>query len=184
MNQNRPLRWGCALLLASLVCASLAHAQTNHPPKTNAPATNAPPLSKAAQIKIFANQKNWAIEKVQKIVNQPVPSVAYDRSVSNVGWYPYWFHDGANTPDFNTVDVRTTQEFPYAESSYVGSDLNRSIVFPAVQLEFNSNLKFFYTDRSVPKKKLTPAEMVEINRLYRIIGNDDRQLARLQATAP
>jgi hypothetical protein len=25
-------------------------------------------------------------------------------------------------------------------------------------------------DRSVPKKKLTQAEMVEINRLYRIIG--------------
>ena len=32
----------------------------------------------------------------------------------------------------------------------------------------------------MPKKKLTQAEMVEINRLYRIIGRDEEQLARLQ----
>jgi hypothetical protein len=41
--------------------------------------------------------------------------------------------------------------------------------------------KFFYTDRSVPKKKLTEAEMVEINRLYRIIGKNQTELTLLQA---
>jgi hypothetical protein len=40
--------------------------------------------------------------------------------------------------------------------------------------------KYFYTDRSVPKKRLTEAEMLEINRLYRIIGHDEEQLARSQ----
>ena len=38
--------------------------------------------------------------------------------------------------------------------------------------------KYFYTDRSVPKKKLTEEEMLEINRLYRIIGQDQDRLAK------
>jgi hypothetical protein len=36
--------------------------------------------------------------------------------------------------------------------------------------------KYFYTNRTFPKKKLTEAEMVEINRLYRIIGKSEQQL--------
>ena len=32
----------------------------------------------------------------------------------------------------------------------------------------------------VPKKKLTEVEMLEINRLYRIIGHDEEELGRLQ----
>jgi hypothetical protein len=38
--------------------------------------------------------------------------------------------------------------------------------------------KFFYLDRSLPKKKLTNEEMVEINRLYRIIGRCDNELSK------
>jgi len=40
--------------------------------------------------------------------------------------------------------------------------------------------KYFFTDRLVPKKRLTEAEMLEINRLYRIIGHGERQLDELQ----
>jgi hypothetical protein len=171
-------------LLASLAFAPLAPSQVTNNPATKIPATNAPPpLAKAAQLKIFANQKNWAIEKVQKIVNQPVPALPVDLRGNNVSWCPYWFHEGANTPDFDTVDVRTTQDLHYKDSTYVGSDLNPSVMYVGAGLEFNSNLKYFYTDRSVPKKKLTEVEMLEINRLYRIIANDDRQLIRLQLPA-
>ncbi len=47
--------------------------------------------------------------------------------------------------------------------------------------DFNKVMtKYFYTDRSVPKKKLTEVEMLEINRLYRIIGHDEEELGRLQ----
>ena len=48
-------------------------------------------------------------------------------------------------------------------------------------LEFNPMTKYFYTDRSLPKKKLTEAEMLEINRLYRIIGRDEQHLAKVKA---
>jgi hypothetical protein len=51
------------------------------------------------------------------------------------------------------------------------------VAFPGDQVEFNSQLKFFYADRNVPKKKLTEAEMIEINRLYRIIGHCEEQLS-------
>jgi hypothetical protein len=47
-------------------------------------------------------------------------------------------------------------------------------------LEFNAMTKYFYTDRSLPKKKLTEAEMVEINRLYEIIGRCEQQLDELE----
>ncbi len=43
-------------------------------------------------------------------------------------------------------------------------------------MEFNSQTKYFYADYTLPKKKLTEAEMVEINRLYRIIGQCEKKL--------
>ena len=39
--------------------------------------------------------------------------------------------------------------------------------------------KIFYQDRSLPKKRLTEEEMLEINRLYRIIGRCTDQLASM-----
>jgi hypothetical protein len=68
----------------------------------------------------------------------------------------------------------------YDKYGYVNSDLNPGVVFIGQDLEFNSMTKYFYTDRSVPKKKLTEPEMLEINRLYRIIGRCEKELAQLQ----
>jgi hypothetical protein len=123
-------------------------------------------------------EMDTAIHQVERIVNQPV--AAYRRTpgmhfgVSSEGW----FHPGAAKPDFNNVDVRTTQETPYASHQYITSDLNPGVVFLGSQLEFNSMTKYFYTNRSLPKKKLTEAEMLEINRLYRIIGRCEQQLGQ------
>ena len=134
--------------------------------------TNAPAESSSPQVEMEA-----AIHQVEKIVNQPV--AAYRRAPGmHVSQYsPGWFHEGAVKPDFNTVDVRATQETPYDQHEYVSSDLNPNIVFIGRQLEFNSMTKYFYTNRSLPKKKLTQTEMEEINRLYRIIGRCE-QLAQ------
>ena len=93
---------------------------------------------------------------------------------------PGWFHEGAIKPNFNTVDVRATRETPYDPRPYVTSDLNPGVVFIGSQLEFNPMTKYFYTDRSLPKKKLSEAEMIEINRLYRTIGRCEQQLAELR----
>lgn len=101
-----------------------------------------------------------------------------DYRISNEGW----FHPGATKPNFNTVDVRTSQETPYEK--YITSNLNPGIVFWGPDLEFNSNIKYFYTDRNHPKKRLTEAEMVEINGLYRIIGRCEDELNRLLNPPP
>ena len=128
----------------------------------------------------FASPKeemDAAIARVKAIVNQPPPSQPADPGLPVSVYQPGWFHDGASKPDFNTVDVRKTQQFTYAEHPFVTSDVCPGTIFPGAQLEFNPMLKYFYTDRTLPKKRLTSSEMIEINRLYRIIGRCEQQLA-------
>jgi len=156
------------LLLTGLSMAVPAAAQTTN---------------QQAQIDAVNAEMNDAMEQVRRIVNQPVARYAQQPNMG-VGTYPYWFHPGANTPDFNNVDIRTTQEKIYDKFTYVTSDLNPGIMFLGRDLEFNANTKYFYTDRSLPKKKLTEPQMLEINRLYRIIGRCQKQLAELQPPAP
>ena len=101
--------------------------------------------------------------------------------VSHYG--PGWFHPGAIKPDFNTVDVRKTQELLYLRGrEYSTSDLNPGEAFRSSDIEFNSMTKYFYTDRSLPKKRLTESEMLEINRLYRIIGQCEQKIAQLNGS--
>jgi hypothetical protein len=103
--------------------------------------------------------------------------------MKDVGYYGEgWFHPGAERPDFRNADIRKTQETAqYEKHEFITSNLNPEVVFPGDQVEFNSQTKFFYLDRSLPKKRLTEAEMVEVNRLYRIIGTCDQQLSLLGA---
>ena len=118
-----------------------------------------------------------AVDQVKSIVNQPVAS--YPRPANaQVGVYsPGWFHQGAVKPDFNHVDVRASQVFQYDRYTFVTSNLNPGLMFSSQDCEFNSMTKWAYTDRTLPKKRLTDAEMVEVNRLYRIIGADVDKLA-------
>ncbi|MFZ2639412.1 MAG: hypothetical protein WA117_00380 [Verrucomicrobiia bacterium] len=115
------------------------------------------------------------MEQVRRIVNQPVTRLM-GRNTRAAVFDDGWFHEGAGKPDFNNVDVRTTQQLIYDKYPYVTSKLNAGVVFMGPQLEFNPNTKYFYADLSLPKKKLTEAEMLEINRLYRIIGRCEQKL--------
>jgi hypothetical protein len=166
----RNYRWwfraaGLLLLIPGVFVVLPAHAQTTN---------------KQAQMDAIYLEMTNAMEQVRKIVNQPVTRLARKPEMSVAEYKPGWFHEGANVPDFNNVDVRTTQELIYAKFGYVTSDLNPGVVFLGRELEFNANTKFFYTDRSLPKKRLTEPEMLEINRLYRIIGRCNQQIAQLQ----
>lgn len=116
------------------------------------------------------------IIRVKAIINQPVRQLTQTADMQVAVYQPGWFHAGAIKPNFNTVDVRATQESDYSKHPYVSSDLNPGVAFIGTELEFNSMTKYFYVDRSLPKKKLTEAEMLEINRLYRIIGKCEEKL--------
>jgi hypothetical protein len=113
-----------------------------------------------------------AEQRVIEIVNQPITHLP--RSGSFAMFSPGWFHPGAIKPDFNNVDIRATQEFPYDANNNVTSDLNPTEMFVGSELEFNVMTKYFYTDRTLPKKRLSDSEMVEINDLYRVIGRNEQ----------
>jgi hypothetical protein len=121
---------------------------------------------------------NNAVLRVEQIVNQPVTQLVLTPEMSVSTYSPGWFHPGAERPDFKTVDIRATQDLTYAKNQYVTSDLNRGVVFLGQELEFNPKTKYFYMNRSLPKKKLTEAEMQEINRLYRVIARDEDELSQ------
>ena len=133
-------------------------------------------------ITVLNSEMDQAIQRVKEIVNQPIRSLPRESWMQVSSFSPGWFHPGAITPDFNIVDVRTTQEMSYDKDDYVTSDLNPGVVFVGKELEFNPMTKYFYTDRSLPKKKLSEDEMLEINKLYRIIGSCEQELAKLQNT--
>src|SRR6267142_823907 len=151
------------LCLSALCWATQSTAQT---------ATNA-----AAGTNAIKAEMEGAIHQVEKIVNQTVPAYRRAEGMQVGKFSPGWFHEGEIKPDFNHVKVRATRETAeYEKSEYCTSDLNPGLVWRGRDLEFNSMTKYFYTNRTFPKKKLTEAEMVEINRLYRIIGNCEKQL--------
>ena len=151
---------------------------------TAAASGNSAPGTPAQQIAALQLELTNAWQQVIRIVNQPVKAYAQSEDTPAAVYSPGWFHAGASTPDFNTVDVRKTQELTYATQPYVTSDVTPGLVFLGRDLEFNSMTKLFYVDRSRPKHKLGEAEMLEINRLYRIIGHCQTELARLAPPEP
>jgi hypothetical protein len=141
--------------------------------------SNQPPSQASGSVDAVRAQLKDAVDHVNQIVNQPVPFVPRTREIwDQCAWFgDAWFHPGAVTPDFANVDVRKTQETKnYEAYPYASSNFTPDRAFIGSDIEFNSMTKFFYQDRSLPKKKLTENEMVEINRLYRIIARCSAQL--------
>ena len=149
------------------------------PPSASAQQAAAPITTPQTNVAALQAEMSQAMARVRLIVNQPVTRLVRQPGMRVRVYSPGWFHEGATIPDFNTVDVRATQERIYDQAGYVTSDLNPGVVFIGSQLEFNSMTKYFYVDRTLPKRKLSEAEMLEINRLYRVIGRCEQQLAAL-----
>lgn len=147
-----------------------------------APANAAQPTPSPGE-QAVVDEMSAAIERVKRIVNQPVEALPRTPDARVATFRPGWFHSGAAKPAFATVDVRKSRTLPYEGLGYVTSDLNPGLMFRGEQLEFNPKTKYFYDDRSRPKKRLSDAEMEEINRLYRIIGRCEERLARLRGPA-
>jgi hypothetical protein len=136
--------------------------------------------STAGQIAALQLQLTNAWHQVEGIVCQPPPAFRRDPDYHVSVYGPGgWFHPGALTPDFNRVDVRKTQQLVYT-APWVSSDVTPGMMFRGSDLEFNAMTKLFYTNRDLPKKKLTEAEMLQINSLYRTIGHCQTDIENLQ----
>ena len=137
--------------------------------------------AKAAQAEFDATTR-----QVQAIVNQTPPTALPPQGSTEVYWYN--FDPGAIKPDFNVADVVTGREAWSGDFVYMKT--RPGVFYRAADCEFNPQTKFFFTDRNVPKKKLTDAENREIVRLYRILGKDEtiintltQRLARVDQTS-
>ncbi|HEY1848754.1 MAG TPA: hypothetical protein VGG37_06085, partial [Opitutaceae bacterium] len=150
------------------------------PAAVTRPAPAPPPDAPAGSPAAITYEMNQAFDAVRRIVNQRPRSVPITGGMNVEGYGDSYFHPGAIKPDFNKVDVRASQQLVYDRYEYVSSNMNPGIAFFGRQLEFNPMTKYFYTDRSLPKKKLTEPEMLEINRLYRVIGKCQSELAALK----
>ena len=135
------------------------------------------------QIAALQLQLTNAWHQVEAIVDQPVQAYRFDPTYHVSIYNQGWFHPGASTPDFNHVDVRQSQQFVYT-APWVSSDLTPNMMFRGSDLEFNAMTKLFYTNRDLPKKRLTEAEMLQINSLYRTIGHCQTEIDRLQNPNP
>lgn len=124
------------------------------------------------QVDALNAQTAQAQQRIVAIVNQPVTHLR--RTGQVMVFSPGWFHPGAITPDFDTVDIRATRELIY--DGYVTSDVTPTEMFDGDELEFNSMTKYFYMDRNLPKKRLSNSEMIEINGLYRVLGQNGRSV--------
>ncbi len=150
-------------------------------PVTNAPPAKLLPRTPQERLAAFQLERTNAWQRVIQIINRPVQAYVRTSKHRPVSRYsPGWFHDGAIKPDFNNVDIRQSQDLNYGQSQYVTSDLNPGKVFLGADVEFNSMTKFFYVDRTLPKRKLTEPEMLEVNKLYRVIGRCEDEMARLE----
>lgn len=164
------------VVLSCCFLAASAWAQAPAQGQAAAPAIQLSPEAVAKATALVEEMKQ-AEARVVQIINQPAKQYKYD-SNERVRYYGQgWFHPGATRPDFDNVDIRKTQELPYKPTSadgpaYVTSSQNAGLMFNGNELEFNAMTKFFYKDLTVPKKKLTEEEMVEVNNLYRVIGKD------------
>jgi hypothetical protein len=181
----RPRFFGCrylflAVLLPGFCFPPISRAQPADTNAADVPSTNSISGTPDEQRAALQSQITNAFQSVRKIVNQPVRAYVRTANLSVSVYSPGWFHEGAIKPNFDTVDVRQSQQLIYANEPYVTSDLNPGVVFMGRDLEFNAMTKYFYTDRSIPKHRLSEAEMLEINRLYRIIGHGQAELRRMQ----
>jgi hypothetical protein len=155
------------------------------PMPTPLPRVSGQTTQPAASADALEAQLKDAVDHVNIIVNQPVQYVPRTQENWNqCAWFgDAYFHPGATTPDFANVDVRKTQETKnYDGYAYASSKFTPDRAYVASDMAFNSMTKFFYQDRTVPKKKLTEDEMLEINRLYRIIAKCCAQLTQLGLT--
>jgi hypothetical protein len=145
-----------------------------------------PKLSGGEQWTFLNREYAAALKRASDIINQDVPGIPVTSDMKLGDWRDGpWFHPGASTPDFLNVDIRPTQESTnYAMYDYITSDYHKGVAYPADQVAFNSNTKLLYLDRTTPKKKLTEAEMLEVNRLFHIMGKCGAMMQSLGQLPP
>jgi hypothetical protein len=126
----------------------------------------------ASDVNDARTKLNKALAEAREIINQPMETFPMTPELKEkAGRYPEgWFHPGAEVPNFADPHVERTQNLDDGRYEWITSNLNPDVVFRSADKEFNSQTKFFYVDRTLPKKRLTKDEMAQLDVIYRQIG--------------
>ncbi len=111
-------------------------------------------------------------QQIQAIVNQ-TPTTRPDKVGSTVS---IGFHAGAIKPNFKAItlpELKRGREFYNAETAWMQDAPN--VFYLARETEFNPMTKYFYTDRSKAKKRLSDAEYDRLLVLYHRLGELEGQ---------
>ena len=138
---------------------------------TSAPVTNGGAAPAASGAPATRAGLDAAVARIRAIVNQVTPVVTKPPDAES--WH-MGFHPGALKPDFDHTDIVSGREAYQGE--YISMDGAPGVFYLGAQCEFNSQTKFFYTNRQLPKKKLADTEYQELVRLYRFVGKCQRDL--------
>lgn len=117
-----------------------------------------------------------AEDRIRAIVNQPAPIQVRTTRMRVQTTHGAWYPEAASAPDFAVADARATQQKNYDGKGYLAAAADPGAVYLGDDIEYNPVLSYYYADRTIPKKKLRPEEMEEINALFRSIAECDRQL--------
>ena len=113
-----------------------------------------------------------AVARIRAIVNQVPAPVIKPRGAES---WTSGFHPGAIQPDFDHVDLLRERQV-LSTQPYMEMQGAPNVFYRGDDCEFNPQTKFFYTNRELPKKKLSDAEYGELTRLYRFVGKCERDL--------
>lgn len=148
------------------------------------PTSDAPARPGHLEIAAIRLKRARAEDRIRAIVNQPAPSLVRTTRMRVHTTQGAWYPEAAAAPDFAAADVRVTQQKNYDGKGYLATGADPGTVYLGDELEFNPVLSYYYADRTVPRKKLKPEEMEEINSLFRSIAECDRQLKSPAPTSP
>jgi hypothetical protein len=119
-----------------------------------------------------ATELQTVTQQIQAIVNQ-TPTTRPDK-IGGTIWIG--FHDGAIKPKLKFItleQLKAGREFYTADTAWMQGAPN--VFYVAREIEFNPMTKYFYTDRTKAKKRLSEAEYDQLLPLYHRLGDLEAQ---------
>ena len=155
---------------------AIAPARPRDAEKKAAPEAGDPAKPTHLEIASIRLKRARTEDRIRALVNQPPPNLPRTVRMRVQTTAEAWYPETTTAPDYANVDVRVTQQKDYDGKGYLANAANSGVVYFGDELEFNPVLNYYYVDRTLPKKKLTSAEMEQINALFREIAECDQQL--------
>jgi hypothetical protein len=142
-----------------------------HRPFTGAQPPDAGPMP--TSVSEARRKLETALASAREIINQPVQGTPVTPQMLKQSAEQHlagWDYLPAQTPNFIDAHIEDTQWLDTLGADWVTCNLTPGLAFRAKDLETNVQTRFFYTDLTLPKKRLSAEEMAQLDVIYHQIG--------------